>query len=278
MITTAKAYADRGWAVFPCRPQAKQPLTVHGVKDATRDYVQLGAWWKDEPDANIGIATGSVSGIYVLDLDGQDGINEWDACCLIHGDAPTLTARTGGGGLHLYYALPGGGLASLPNTVKRLGQHIDSRGDGGYVLAPPSVHESGRCYTWLATCAPAPLPAWVIAQIRGRGYEVAAQRRLASAYLATGNDAAAVRALGEECEAVARAQPGHRNETLHTCAVKMGTLVGGGDLRAEDAYLDLLEAALVTGLPEPEARRTIESGLRFGISHPRMIRTRQAAW
>lgn len=154
MLDWALAYASQNWHVFPCIPRTKKPLTEHGCKDATTDPAIIRAWWTRTPDANIGIATGPASGLHVVDPDGAEGLAEWAALRL---DTPTATVATPGGGKHLYYQLPGG--IVLGN--RKISDHIDSRGQGGYVVAPPSISLDGKEYRWECPpdeVPPAPLP------------------------------------------------------------------------------------------------------------------------
>lgn len=135
----ALCYARRAWPVLPLEPEGKIPLTPHGVKDATtRDNIIRG-WWALWPDANVGIACGAVSGIVVLDVDGAAG----EEALREFGSPPTPTVITAKGA-HRYFAHPGD---KVRNAV-RLRPSLDVRGDGGYVVAPPSVHESGHVYRW----------------------------------------------------------------------------------------------------------------------------------
>lgn len=272
MRSEARSYQDRGWAVFPLKPRDKVPATRHGVKDATLDRAVK--WWHDDPDApvcNIGIATGTPSGLYVIDLDGARGIASWEALELVYGDAPTRMATTGRG-LHLYYALPAG--VTLGNTAGKIGEGIDSRGTGGYVLAPPSVHPNGSVYEWVTDVDPAPLPEWIARKLKGGTGPLPSMRPVAPAYRAVHNDDAAIRVLQDEAAQVARTPEGQRNHALFTAALKMGGLVGGGDLIAVDVIATLLHAGQAAGLSEAECNRTIQSGMRLGAQQPRVVRTR----
>jgi len=158
-----------GWPVFPChsietgactcqKADCKSPgkhpvasLVPRGVLDATKDEAQIRAWWGalGMPCANIGIATGSVSGLVVLDIDEAKGGNIFD---LYIGDIDqdvfesTPEIKTGGG-LHFYYKLPAGQI--IKNSTSKLAEFIDVRGEGGYVVAPPSLHVSGKNYEFL---------------------------------------------------------------------------------------------------------------------------------
>jgi putative DNA primase/helicase len=155
-------YAQIGWSVFPvhsiknssctckkadCTKSGKHPRTTHGFNDATNNIEQIKIWWTRWPDANIGVATGKKSGIVVLDIDkktqGFESIKKLEG---EFGNLPkVLTVNTGGGGLHLYFKYPENGFKSTEGV---LGAGIDTRGDGGYIIAPPSNHISGGQYTW----------------------------------------------------------------------------------------------------------------------------------
>jgi hypothetical protein len=154
-----------GWPVFPCKPD-KTPYTQHGFKDASSDPEQIQAWWEQWPDAAIGLPTGRASGVYVVDIDrGKDGPASWQRLEDIHRDVVTMVARTGGGGWHLYFEAPE---FELRNTAGRLGDGIDTRGDGGYVILPPSPHASGSSYEWRKWRRPQHLPNWVADAVRGQ--------------------------------------------------------------------------------------------------------------
>jgi hypothetical protein len=189
-MTTVEAaldYAERGWLVVPlhnpeqskcscrkkkCSSPGKHPRTKHGLKDGSRDSKQIESWWEKWPDANLGILTGQESGLLVLDVDGEDGKESLKQLIAAHGNLPkTLRAKTGRRGpdgkpkgCHYYFRAPVG--ASLRNSAGVLGKGLDIRGDGGYVVAPPSLHPSGLLYQWLAPEPPlAALPPWMLAEL-----------------------------------------------------------------------------------------------------------------
>lgn len=150
MYDAAIEYAKKGFAVFPLKYRDKVPLTRNGCKDATTDAAQIKAWWQKYPNANIGLATGSVSqNVFVIDLDidedrGIDGYHSLEDWQREHGDFPeTWTAITGRGGYHLYYR----GNGKIKNRAGII-DGVDIRGNGGYVVAPPSVHKNGNRYEW----------------------------------------------------------------------------------------------------------------------------------
>ena len=150
MYDAAIEYAKKGFAVFPLKYRDKVPLTRNGCKDATTDAAQIKAWWQKYPNANIGLATGSVSqNVFVIDLDidedrGIDGYHSLEDWQREHGDFPeTWTAITGRGGYHLYYR----GNGRIKNRAGII-DGVDIRGNGGYVVAPPSIHKNGNRYEW----------------------------------------------------------------------------------------------------------------------------------
>jgi bifunctional DNA primase/polymerase-like protein/primase-like protein len=162
----AVRYLARGWSVLPLRPGDKRPLIRwETLQQARPDAVTLARWFAHSPDANIGIVTGEISNLIVLDVDpkhgGDDSFEELERRFEKLPD--TVEAQTGGGGRHLYFTHPGG---FVPNRAG-LKQGIDLRGDGGYVVAPPSRHPSGQLYAWARGHSPddmavAVLPRWLL--------------------------------------------------------------------------------------------------------------------
>lgn len=167
----ALEYLRRGWSVIPIRPHDKRP-TIRWLEYqhrlATEDEIK--EWYRRWPDGNVGIVTGVVSGLVVLDIDPKhDGDASLAELIQEHGPLPhTIEALTGGGGRHVYFAHPGG---IVRNKVGLL-PGIDLRGDGGCVVAPPSIHASGKAYSWLPGHDPqhatlASLPSWLLRKATG---------------------------------------------------------------------------------------------------------------
>lgn len=163
MHTAAVSYAERGWPVFPIQVGGKTPLTQHGVKDATTDISQIDEWWlKKFPGANIGVATGGGANLTVLDVDERHG--GYESLKKVPALPATLTSRTGGGGLHKFYLSPG---FRVSNSAGKIAAGLDIRGDGGYVVVPPSMHSSGNEYAWVEPDANIALPPdWLIQSLR----------------------------------------------------------------------------------------------------------------
>jgi hypothetical protein len=181
----AHAYAARGWSVIPVEARGKRPLIAwleHQKRAAGAE--EIDAWFRRWPDANVGIVTGRLSRLVVVDVDARHGGLESLAVLETeHGVlAGTVEAATGGGGRHVYFAHPG---RLTPNRVG-VAPGIDLRGDGGCVVAPPSIHPSGRRYAWVHARGPgevplAALPEWLHASPhpdRPTGHSLEHWRRL----------------------------------------------------------------------------------------------------
>lgn len=163
-LTFALAYVRVGIPVLPlhtpdgrdrcscssttCSSSGKHPRTVHGVKDASTDEGQIRRWWEDRwPEANIGLVTGQASGFFVVDVDGEEGADQLMSLELDRGEIPQTVRVQTGSGEHLYFTLPSN--QQISNSAGRLEDGLDVRGEGGYVVAPPSLHPSGQRYRWI---------------------------------------------------------------------------------------------------------------------------------
>jgi hypothetical protein len=170
MGASALWYATKlGWPVFPLKPRGKKPVTAHGFKDATTDPDRVRDWWKQTPDANIGVPTGATPdggcGFDVMDVDGSDGIKAWAAikhgACTPGCSEVTFCDAVGPFDIRAEAFTPGDGVDRAPgrhlyvpatgkgNTTRIGGQSIDWRGRGGFVVVPPSVGLSGARYSWI---------------------------------------------------------------------------------------------------------------------------------
>jgi hypothetical protein len=266
--------ANLGIGVF--RGRDKLPATPHGLLDATTDPARIETINWTAPRATLcGLSPVT---IIVWDADDPRLVEELQQAYPEFRRAPLVrTPRVGG---HFYMRMAEGVPAPATGT-KVNGQPLDVRGNGkAYVLLPPSVLSSGGAYTWerqltsletLPVITAALLEA-LIPPKRGsdRPATLPAPKcteRL-SRYIWS--------AVQGEHDTVAAAQEGTRNHTLNVAAVKLGSLVGTGVLAEQDAIDALLAASRVCGLPEWEARKTIESGMRYGILHPRQLETAPA--
>jgi len=179
-------YARRGWRVFPCHSAAdgrcscgrhpcgtdnknagKHPRTANGSRGATTDERKIRDWAAQWRGSNWAVATGSESGVFVLDVDGERGRTSLEQLEAQYGTLPvTLTSRTGraDGGVHRWFAWPEG--CEVRNSQDKVGDKLDVRGAGGYVIASPSVHQTGSVYEWLDPDVPvANPPQWLLDRI-----------------------------------------------------------------------------------------------------------------
>jgi hypothetical protein len=185
----ALEYLHRRWSVIPMQSHGKRPAIRwlefqhrHAGREEVRD------WFARSPASNVGIVTGTISGLIVLDIDPKHGGDASLAeLSRRHGPLPpSIEAVTGGGGRHVYFAHPGG----LVRNKVGIAPGIDLRGEGGCVVAPPSLHASGKAYVWLDGHAPGQLalalmPGWLLDEVTGgrhqRGHALEYWRNLLNA-------------------------------------------------------------------------------------------------
>ena len=280
----ALTYARRGWHVFPlhgivrrrctcgrldCSSPGKHPITRHGVKDATSDPHVINEWWRRWRCANIALATGKRSGLIVIDIDLPLALGSLDA--LVGRVLRTLVSLSGGGGIHLLLGAPEGYLlrnhaSRLPGIAADL-PGIDLRAEGGYIVAPPSIHRSGRRYEWLdANAAIAPAPEWV--KQPERSYVELGG--VASVNFDGDGTPYGLAVMRDELDRLRAAQIGTRNHQLNRSTFVLAQLVAGGELLEAAVRAAVIGAALGIGLDEPESRQTIDSAFRAGFSQPRV--------
>lgn len=272
-------YAKRGWPVFPCNPENKSPLVAGGFKSATTDEAVIWFWWTQHPNAMIGIPTGVASGLAVLDVDvknGHDGV----ASLKRLGQPPTTwTVKTPSGGLH--YIFKYDPQRPLSNSIGKLGDGLDVRGEGGYIIAAASVDAQGRAYSTIEHAEPAIAPDWLYGPRRPISERATEGLRLATALEPSAiKPADSQAAFTREVDGVRCAVPGTRNQTLNNAAFKLGQFVGVGALGLTECEQALTEAANACGLIKDDGLRavikTINSGLTAGIAKPRVIQNTQA--
>ncbi|WP_338834089.1 phage/plasmid primase, P4 family [Bradyrhizobium septentrionale] len=289
LMKQALRYASTGLHVIPvhsvrdglcscrkgveCAKPGKHPITSRGVKDATTDRKAIKQWWTANPDANIGIATGKISNLVVVDIDGEEGKHSFGELVKKHGKLPRTPKVKTGNGVH-YYLRPGDKL--VRNSVSDLGKGIDIRGDGGYVVAPGSVHQSGKLYDFvsgrdLSDIEIAKVPKWLrkaIAKketLQSEPVQPIPPSKLlrARAYMAS--------ALQREIERLSKAPKHQRNDSLNRSAFKLGQLLPYGLLDRAEIVRDLTRVAAAIGLEETEIDATIVSGLNAGAGSARSL-------
>lgn len=306
-VEAALDYAARGWHVFPLLPNSKRPaIPAHtaGECDGSDPYCSeshLG--WQErstvDPDEThamwasgrhgIAIATGP-SFLLVLDIDvskvsgeatGMQSLAELEERCGHEVPEQTFTVATPSGGAHRYFRVPPD-MAEFPTTTTgRLGVGLDTRGRGGYVVAPPTSLTSEAAYRIVCPTAPVSVPRWLIEELLppdrstrhggGRGNSGCAVRH---------PDRYVQAAIDGEIDRVVSAEVGGRNQALFLASISLGQLVGA-DLLSADEALDVLGEAARSqaevpgdGYDERQATATIRSGFDRGQREPRQIRSR----
>jgi len=259
----ATRYAAAGVPVFPCVPGEKRPLTVHGFHDATTDPRQIRAWWTRSPMANIGIPTGAASDVEVVDVDRRperSGFSPFERARRAGITAGwAVLIRTPSGGIHAYY----------PANENRRQQswqvprvHIDFRGEGGYVLAPPSIvgaaaRQAGYAVMATANRAPVSIDAEMLRTFLGPLPTPSLSPR--QQLLDVDGLARWVAARGE----------GERNGALFWAACRAAE----NGVTPDELYAVLGPAAQQAGLPPREVATTIRSALRTTAGREALTRT-----
>lgn len=297
MMAAALAYAAKGWPVFPCHPETKQPLVkgdVHpitgktipgsgGLKKATTDKARIEAWWRKYPAAMIGVPTGTPIGAFVVDIDAGTDSKTGEvydaaeilsrleaplACSLL----PTRVCRTPRGGLHLYFRLPRG--EAMPRNRAGILKRVDVRGEGGYVIVPPSLRSDGAAYIWQGgedaaeACAPVELLRFLAAKAHRDSLPQASAK-------ASSKEAYGLKALADEIRILRDAADGTRNETLFHSSIKLAQLVASGHLD-EIVARSALVAAAGQWPNLHKSKTTIASGFARGLAEPRSVARRGA--
>lgn len=272
----ARQLAERGWAVFPCgREDGKKPLCKWRDESTANPAEDL-----FDNGANIGIDCGK-SGLVVLDLDrkdGRDGLADWESLKTEHRfeDEGALVTETPTGGRHMIFSDPTEGM--IGNSDRRLPDGIDVRGNGGYIVVPPSVTPKGS-YRWIRDNGdPSPLPAALVRLLLSKPKP---QPQLATPSPRrdpeTRQHNYALAALNSEADGLARTPKGNRNNSLNTAALKVGSLAWIGAYAESDVRAELRRACLQNGYIAEHGERafdkTFDSGWGAGMTEPRKIPT-----
>ena len=289
LIEVALRYVQHGWPVLPihtpgsrdcsctardCGSPGKHPRTPRGLHDASTDSDRIRGWWGRWPNANIGVVTGARSGLVVLDVDLPDGPSSLAKLQAEHGRLPaTCEQTTGSGGRQLLFAHP-----DFPvGNRARLRPGLDVRGDGGYIVVPPSIHATGGRYQWTGRLPPAAPPRWLLALLdRSRAPQPPPTIEIPDSPVHAGGRQVryADAAMRRELAGLAAAVEGTRNATLNRAAFSLGQLVATGLLDRDQVVEELERVAAGIGLGPAEVRRTVASGLTAGLNQPRAIPAR----
>lgn len=274
MLDAALAYAVKGLAVFPCKPD-KSPYVTGGFKAATTDQERIRQWWTQWPTAMIGLPTGKGNGLWVLDVDvprksGEvNGIETIKSLESEHGALPaTRRQMTLSGGEHYFFQYPA--TCEIRNSVKTLGPGLDVRGEGGYVILAPSGNGVAR-YEFIGNAPLAPAPQWLIDMV------TAARQKQISGNASADPDVPLhpyiAKALDMSMQEIAAASEGERNNILFRNVASLAGFIPNGFLdentlrsAAYDAYSKCNPEA-----PASEFDGTFRSAVDRGAQTPREI-------
>lgn len=262
---SALTLSVRGWRLFPLVPNGKIPTRemTSWEQKATDDPDELARIFDSNPHCNIGLACGP-SNLVVLDFDAAKGPQEKSGIENFR-DAysgrqlpRTYTVRTGSGGWHLYYRAPEG--VALRNTASTLAEKVDTRAQGGYVVAPGSIIQGAK-YEVTDNAPLAHLPSWLIDELSEPAYqpETVKPKGNISSYAAA--------ALRNEVEAVASCGEGGRNHATNRAAWNLSRFVVEGKLDEQEVLDRIVLASVESGLSPREARNAAISGMSRGIKH-----------
>lgn len=281
VLNSALALARAGVQVFPCVYATKvPPKGTRGLHDATTNAAVIRRVFGGRLQRNIGIRTGAVSRLWVLDVDAPEALDVLQAS---HGLLPLTRIVRTSAGHHYWWRL---GRAPVPSSVGRIAPGIDVRGEGGYVLAPPSIHPTGVAYEWGNDAPLVEAPPWLVERAIRKPAVPISQQALAHQQRpenVVGPSPYGKAALNREIALLARAGEGSRNAQLNRSAFCLHQLVAGGGLDAGEVMRRLVEACHANGLAAdaksggmPQVMRTIMSGARAGLQHPRSAKGRAA--
>ncbi|MXP27912.1 hypothetical protein GRI58_03630 [Porphyrobacter algicida] len=287
MLDEALGYAAKGLPVFPCNPATKRPRVEGGLHSATTDAEQIKAWWGRWPNAMIGMPTGKRTGFWALDVDDPAA---FEAGCGL--ELPGTRRCNTGKGYHLLFKYDPyrevrnqqRGAKDGPWPMPEL-PGAEVRGEGGYVIVPPSLHPNGKRYRWHDDATVTDPPSALLSIVRGKrkqreaGYPA---NDLPSFRERDGSDRSyGLSALKSECEAIRNAGDGEQEGTLNAAALKIGALVAGGEISPVTAREKLMEAAMNMASFDPRnpwtgeiLSRKVDRGLADGAASPRSARKR----
>jgi hypothetical protein len=278
ILTAALAYASHGLTLFPARPDKKCSYKSAEYSDGrkwgmTRDPAEIRANFARWPNARIGIPTGTVNRIVVIDVDtveghGIDGsitLRELEAK---YGSLPqTRQAMSPSGSVHHYLRHPGSGI-KIKGSASDLGAGIDIRGDGNMTVAPPSINPDGRAYRWI-NCNPiADMPQWLIELTKEKPPSISQRAVAAIRPPIEGPSKYGAAALRNELANIHKAELGQRNAVLNKAGFLLAQLVAIGLLDEAQVAQLLFEAAAAWGNPSKD-RDVIRHAMRAGLLHPR---------
>jgi Bifunctional DNA primase/polymerase, N-terminal/AAA domain len=308
IVEHANYYATNNrWPVLVINPDTKISYKSAAHSNGERwgqtlDPDEIRSDFERWPNANVGIATGSVSGIFVVETDTAAGHGEGvdGAAALAKLEAqhgllpPTLEAESPSGSIHRYYKYPA---FKIKNSASLIGPGIDVRGDGGMVVAPPSVKPGKGVYVWRNKLPVADAPQWLLDLVKPAP-DPEVTKSITQMAMATiiprdgfddivdearrgGSGSSYIEAaLQGEFDEVARAPEGKRNHQLNVSSMKLGHYVGGGELDEKKVIDAMMEACASNGSLKEDGRpaclATISSGLEAGKRNPKRVPERNS--
>lgn len=270
-LDAALALASQGMQVFPCVYAAKTPAKgTRGFYDATSNAAVIRRWFGGGFQRNLAVRAGAASKVWILDEDAPGAIAALEEK---HGKLPvTRQARTARGFHHWWRH----GGAPIPCSTGKIAPGIDVKGDGGCVMAPPSLHPDGVFYEWINDAPLVEAPAWLVELATKRPapsiseQALAHQRRPHEPGEPSGAYGRA--ALESEIAILAATPKGGRNTQLNTSGFRMFQLVAGGHLDSAEVERALVDACQANGLIADDGMRSVVATIRSsrdGLQFPR---------
>ena len=271
MLLGALQMSEAKIKVIALQPNAKVPISKGFFDTATHERSEIEAFATDNPGCNFGVVTGEKSGIFVLDVDGEEGRKSLQNLMDNHGKLPSTFSVLTYRGTHLYFQT---GKHEIRCSVGKLGPGLDIRGDGGYVVAPGSKHPEGAYYEYadgrdIEQIEIAPAPAWLLGLVVKKSVSPASDVVTTKppdrerAYIAA--------VVDKELAVLSQATEGQRNISLNIASFKLGQWAYTGTFVADDLKSKLRQIALQIGLEAGEIDATIQSGWKAGMAQPRQL-------
>lgn len=267
LLQIALFLAD-GLPVFPCNA-AKRPITSNGLHDASQDRDTVNEMFARPKAALIGVPTGRRSGVFAVDIDVRDGAKGGEWLAANEYRLPqTRRHRTQSGGTHLLFAMPAG--RAIRNSAGKLADNVDVRGDGGYIIYPPSTG-----YSVSDPAAPAEAPDWLLDLLDPPQAAPAPASKPRALADDTNGSRYALAALSNACDAIMGAGWGAQETTLNNMALHMGHFVAGGELSKGYAREALISAGMgmrnqpgMAPWHERDIRAKVERAMADGEARP----------
>jgi len=284
-LEAALACHALGLSVIPVRRDKKPLIEWREFQKKAATDSDIRKWWRQFPDANVGVVTGFLSGVFVLDVDGDLGAETLAQLQKQHGPLPRTWRSRTGRGEHIWFRFPPD---ELRNTAGEIAPGLDTRGEGGYVVAPGSVHASGAQYEWQDDGDPvlgaelAQLPDWLLDLVRKRP-EPTPEPKVNGAHPPLDHQFRVLRQIFEdERNDLAKLFKGQRNTALNAAAFALGQLSHYGAWTEDEARAALQAACMANGLyydaesgGEKACEATFASGWSAGCAAPRDINWRE---